>query len=77
MGRQCDIINYKSGLACGENCLRGVVEETALQREDAGVLVFSGALVRPVSGAEDATPFTSQSKSSRPGSAEFAHEREH
>lgn len=53
------------------------MEETALQREDAGVLVFSGALVRAVSGAEDATPFTSQSKSSRPGSAEFAHEREH
>lgn len=39
----------------------GVVEETALQREDADVLVFSGALVRPVSGAEDATPSTSQS----------------
>lgn len=39
----------------------GVVEETALQREDAGVLVFSGALVCPVSGTEDAIPFTSQS----------------
>ena len=37
------------------------MEETALQREDADVLVFSGALVRPVSGAEDAIPFTSQS----------------
>ena len=55
----------------------GVVEETALQREDAGVLVFSGALVRPGSGAECASSSTSQSKSSRPGSAEFAHEREH
>jgi hypothetical protein len=50
----------------------GVVEETALQREDADVLVFSGVLVRPVSGAEDATPSTSQSEPSRPGSAEFA-----
>lgn len=39
----------------------GVVEETALQREDAYVLVFSGALIRPASGAEDATPSTSQS----------------
>ena len=69
----CDIIYSKSGLACGENCLRGgVVEETALQREDADVLVFSGVLVRPVSGAEDAIPFTSHSEPSRPGSAEFA-----
>lgn len=59
------------------NTLGRVVEETALQREDADVLVFSGALVRPVSGAEDATPSTSQSEPSRPGSAEFAHEREH
>lgn len=39
----------------------GVVEETALQREGADVLVFSGALVRPVSSREDATPSTSQS----------------
>lgn len=53
------------------------MEETALQREDADVLVFSGVLVRPVSGAEDATPSTSQSEPSRPDSAEFAHEREH
>lgn len=37
------------------------MEETALQREDADVLVFSGALVRPVLGVEDATPSTSQS----------------
>lgn len=37
------------------------MEETALQREDAYVLVFSGALIRPASGAEDATPSTSQS----------------
>lgn len=37
------------------------MEETALQREDADVLVFSGALVCPVSGTEDAIPFTSQS----------------
>lgn len=55
----------------------GAVEETALQREDAYVLVFSGALVRPVSGTEDATSSTSQGELSRPGSAEFAHEREH
>lgn len=48
------------------------MEETALQREDADVLVFSGALVRPVSGAEDVIPSTSQSEPSRPGSAEFA-----
>lgn len=37
------------------------MEETALQREDADVLVFSGALVCPVSGTEDATSSTSQS----------------
>lgn len=55
------MINKTSGLGYGENCLRGVVEETALQREDADVLVFSGALVRPVLGVEDATPSTSQS----------------
>lgn len=48
------------------------MEETALQREDADVLVFSGVLVRSVSGAEDAKPSTSQSEPSRPGSAEFA-----
>ena len=62
MDIHCDIIYNKPRLAYGENCLRGgVVEGTALQREDADVLVFSGALVRPVSGAEDATPSTSQS----------------
>lgn len=48
------------------------MEETALQREDAYVLVFSGALVRPVSGTEDATSSTSQGELSRPGSTEFA-----
>lgn len=53
------------------------MEETALQREGADVLVFSGALVRPVSSTEDATPSTSQSEPSRPGYMEFAHEREH
>lgn len=37
------------------------MEETALQREDVDVLVFSGAFVRPVSSAEDANPSTSQS----------------
>lgn len=37
------------------------MEETALQREDADVLVFSGVLVRPVSGAENVIPFTLQS----------------
>lgn len=48
------------------------MKETALQREDEGVLVFSGSLVRPDSGAKDAATPVLQSGSFRPGSAEFA-----
>lgn len=38
----------------------GVVKETALQREDEGVLVFSGSLVRSDSGAKDAASLVMQ-----------------
>lgn len=48
------------------------MKETALQCEDEGILVFSSALVRPDSGAMDATSLVLQSELSRPGSAEFA-----
>lgn len=43
------------------------MEETALQHEGADVLVFSGALVRPVSGAEDAASSTSHSSEASNG----------
>ena len=69
----CDIINNKLGLACGENCLRGGSwKRLHYSARTQTSSFFSGALVRPVSGAEDATPFTSQSEPSRPGSTEFA-----
>ena len=48
------------------------MKETALQCEDEDVLVFSGSLVRPDSGAKDAASPVLQSGSFRPGSAEFA-----
>ena len=56
-----------------ERNLRGrVVEQTALQGEDASVLAFPCVPASPVSGAAtDAAPSTSQSEAPQPGTAEF------
>ena len=67
------MVRNTSLFCSARNTSGGVLEQTALQDEDAAILVFPDVATYPNSGtAPDATPSAAQSKAQQPGSAEFA-----